>query len=232
MEGINTELLIVEVKKREAIWNSSSETYKDRVLKKNQWSQLCSIFCSNFEAQTPKKTLQHSCQTTEPSALQKYEASLFLYTYAALAPRRIWQLVFPAKTFSQNGGALETPTFVLSVLRKQNPERLSLLPMLNVMPIQETIKFRTDVLNTLHGYAQSLQPPIPYMSQFVSSSPTPVQTHPFPAFANHNHPYPHQMPAHNYQQPINYQQPNNYEQPNNWRSWVQKRPEQHRVVFA
>ncbi|KAG8304569.1 hypothetical protein J6590_090759 [Homalodisca vitripennis] len=55
MEGINTELLIDEVKKREAIWNSSSETYKDRVLKKNQWSQLCSIFCSNFEDQTPKE---------------------------------------------------------------------------------------------------------------------------------------------------------------------------------
>ncbi|KAG8288360.1 hypothetical protein J6590_018880 [Homalodisca vitripennis] len=31
------------------------ETYKDRVLKKNQWSQLCSIFCYNFEDQTPKE---------------------------------------------------------------------------------------------------------------------------------------------------------------------------------
>jgi hypothetical protein len=55
MEGLNTEMFIDEVKKREAIWNSSSETYKDRILKKNQWSELCSLFCPNFDEQTPKE---------------------------------------------------------------------------------------------------------------------------------------------------------------------------------
>lgn len=55
MEEKNTELLIDEVKKREAIWNTSSETYKNRILKKNQWSELCSMFSTNFEDQTPKE---------------------------------------------------------------------------------------------------------------------------------------------------------------------------------
>ncbi|KAG8326032.1 hypothetical protein J6590_051363 [Homalodisca vitripennis] len=58
MEGINTELLMDEVKKREAIWNSSSETYKDRVLKKNQWSQLCSSALIS-KTRLLKKRLQH-----------------------------------------------------------------------------------------------------------------------------------------------------------------------------
>jgi hypothetical protein len=55
MEDFNTEMFIDEVKKREAIWNSSSETYKDRILKKNQWSELCSLFCPSFDDQTPKE---------------------------------------------------------------------------------------------------------------------------------------------------------------------------------
>ncbi|KAG8329734.1 hypothetical protein J6590_080461 [Homalodisca vitripennis] len=105
MEGINTELLIDEVKKREAIWNSSSETYKDRVLKKNQWSQLCSIFCSNFEDQTPKEKaasckLLHNHHTTQNlptveilSVKLVMNPSLLCRRLRRLHPlRRIWRI--------------------------------------------------------------------------------------------------------------------------------------------
>uniref|UniRef100_A0A1Q3EVY2 Putative alcohol dehydrogenase transcription factor myb/sant-like protein n=1 Tax=Culex tarsalis TaxID=7177 RepID=A0A1Q3EVY2_CULTA len=48
MEDLDTEQFIEEVRKRTAIWDSSSDDYKNRDLKKNQWAEVCMVLYPDF----------------------------------------------------------------------------------------------------------------------------------------------------------------------------------------
>lgn len=48
MDDLDTEQFIEEVKKRTAIWDSSSDDYKNRDLKKNQWAEVCMVLYPDF----------------------------------------------------------------------------------------------------------------------------------------------------------------------------------------
>lgn len=48
MDDLDTEQFIEEVRKRTAIWDSSSDDYKNRDLKKNQWAEVCMVLYPDF----------------------------------------------------------------------------------------------------------------------------------------------------------------------------------------
>ena len=43
-----TERFIDEIKVRKSLWDHRSEDYKNRVLKKNQWIEVCLLVSLNF----------------------------------------------------------------------------------------------------------------------------------------------------------------------------------------
>lgn len=48
-ENVSTEILIDAVKERKALWDTSSEDYKDTNLKKKQWFEICGLLYPNFD---------------------------------------------------------------------------------------------------------------------------------------------------------------------------------------
>lgn len=55
MEEIDVELFIDEVKKRPALWDSTSDLYKNRQLKRDGWKEICEIFVSSLTEQPESK---------------------------------------------------------------------------------------------------------------------------------------------------------------------------------
>jgi hypothetical protein len=55
MNDLDTERFIDEVKKRKAIWDTSSEGYKNINLKKSQWMEVCVVFYPDFEGLDAKE---------------------------------------------------------------------------------------------------------------------------------------------------------------------------------
>lgn len=49
MCNVDTERVIVEVQCRPAIWDHSSELYKDRDAKSKAWLDICKILFENFD---------------------------------------------------------------------------------------------------------------------------------------------------------------------------------------
>lgn len=57
MSDFDTELFIGEVQRRPALWDSSTDDYSNRVIKKNSWNELCELFIPNFNIKTgPEKS--------------------------------------------------------------------------------------------------------------------------------------------------------------------------------
>lgn len=52
---INIERFIDEVNLRTCIWDCTSEAYKDRNLKKRQWTELRNFFYPDFERSSAKQ---------------------------------------------------------------------------------------------------------------------------------------------------------------------------------
>lgn len=57
MNFLDTERLIDEVKKRKAIWDNSTEDYKNKKLKNEQWFEICNVFHNDFGNKTEKEKI-------------------------------------------------------------------------------------------------------------------------------------------------------------------------------
>ncbi|XP_054268900.1 uncharacterized protein LOC128990527 [Macrosteles quadrilineatus] len=53
MNNVDPELFIAEIKKRPALWDQTFDSYKDKSVRQNQWYEMCSLFCMDFEERTP-----------------------------------------------------------------------------------------------------------------------------------------------------------------------------------
>jgi len=53
--NFDTEKFIFEVENRPAIWNSASEEYANRILKKKSWEELVDIFSTHNECNINEK---------------------------------------------------------------------------------------------------------------------------------------------------------------------------------
>lgn len=49
MDEISTELLIILVEERPAIWDKTLDSYKDKKLKESAWREICVTLKENFE---------------------------------------------------------------------------------------------------------------------------------------------------------------------------------------
>ena len=49
MDDLDVERLIDEVRKKKSIWDTSTEEYKNRNVKKIEWNELCTVFYPNFD---------------------------------------------------------------------------------------------------------------------------------------------------------------------------------------
>ncbi|XP_018564067.1 uncharacterized protein LOC108905601 [Anoplophora glabripennis] len=58
MQMIAVEQFIEAVKRRPALWDSHSEDYKDRVMKKDGWLEVCQIMCPKFADKTEQERAQ------------------------------------------------------------------------------------------------------------------------------------------------------------------------------
>lgn len=58
VETMDIEQFIEEVGKRPALWDSSSNLYKDRVLKRDGWREVCQIIYPKFEEVDEKEQEQ------------------------------------------------------------------------------------------------------------------------------------------------------------------------------
>jgi hypothetical protein len=57
MSEFDTEQFIVEVQRRPALWDSSTDDYSNRVIRKKSWNELCELFIPNFNSKTgPEKS--------------------------------------------------------------------------------------------------------------------------------------------------------------------------------
>lgn len=58
MQMIAVEQFIEAVRKRPVLWDKQSEDYKDRVLKKDGWLEVCQIMCPKFADKTEQERAQ------------------------------------------------------------------------------------------------------------------------------------------------------------------------------
>lgn len=52
---LDVELFIEEINKLPAIWDSASEEYRDKYMKRAAWVTLCETFCENFNDKSDKE---------------------------------------------------------------------------------------------------------------------------------------------------------------------------------
>ena len=53
-ENISVKFLIHLIGERPALWDKTSEEYKDRSLKETSWREICTFVNENYERMTPK----------------------------------------------------------------------------------------------------------------------------------------------------------------------------------
>lgn len=55
MEDFDVEIFIDEIKKRPSLWDSSSNEYKNRQLKRDGWKEICENVVPNFDKKDAKE---------------------------------------------------------------------------------------------------------------------------------------------------------------------------------